>query len=188
MEKSERQATLEKQAKVQSKLIYQGHTLSLRVDTFSVSGEPPRNWDIIQHPGAVTVLPINDQGELLLVKQWRRAAEKILIELPAGGLEIGESPQACAQRELQEETGFKAADLISLGGFYSAPGFCTEYLHFFLARNLSPSTLPSDDGEGIDLLVVSLDNALKMIDNGTICDLKTIAGIFRYQRWLTCEK
>jgi ADP-ribose pyrophosphatase len=182
--KSEKQAALEKSAHVQSKLVHKGFIFNLRVDTFQIDGGPVRNWDIILHPGAVCLLPIDAQGHLILIKQWRRAVEKIVIELPAGTLEKDEPPTICAQRELQEETGFKAQELISLGGFYSAPGFCTEYLHFFLARDLIPSPLPADDSEAIDVITLSLDEALKMIDNGTICDVKTIAGVLRYQRWL----
>ncbi len=181
---SEKQAALEKSAKVESKIVHRGYIFNLRVDTFQIGSGPVRTWDIILHPGAVAMLPIDSKGHLILIKQWRRAAEKILIEIPAGTLEVGEPPDICAQRELQEEIGFKAQELISLGGFYSAPGFCSEYLHFFIARHLIPSSLPADDGEGIDVITLSLDQALEMIDTGEICDIKTIAGILRYQRWL----
>ncbi|MBI2743311.1 MAG: NUDIX hydrolase [Chlamydiales bacterium] len=181
--KSEKQAALEKSTKVESRIVHKGHTLDIRVDTFILKGKQ-RQWDVILHPGAVAILPINSDGELLLIKQWRRAAERILIELPAGTLDAGEPPDVCAQRELQEETGYRAQELIGLGGFFTAPGFCTEYIHFFIARELTPSYLEADDDEGIDLLPVSLKLALEMIDSGTICDAKTIAGIMRYERWL----
>src|ERR1700722_16776315 len=164
---SEKQASLEKSAAVESKIVHHGQIFNLRVDTFRINDGPVRKWDIILHPGAVVMLPIDSNGHLVLIKQWRRAAEKILIELPAGTLEAGEPPDICAQRELQEEIGFKAKELINLGGFYTAPGFCNEYLHFFIARHLIPSSLDGDDSEGIDVITVSLDQALKMIDNGT---------------------
>ncbi len=183
-EKAERQAALEKAAQVESKQIYKGYVFTLRCDTFKIEGAQ-KTWDIIVHPGAVVIIPIDQKGNIILVEQWRRAAEKIIIELPAGTLEKGEEIANCAQRELQEETGFFAQTLTSFGGIYSAPGFCTEYLHFFLAQDLIPSSLPSDDGEGIDLLYVPLEKALAMIDSGKIIDAKTVAGILRYQRFLS---
>lgn len=180
---AEKRKAKELATKVESQIVHRGHTFNLRVDKFDL-GNGPRQWDIILHPGAVVILPVNEKNELLLIKQWRRAAEQILIELPAGTLDPGEPADVCAQRELQEETGFKAQELIGLGGFFTAPGFCTEYLHFFVGRKLIPSALEQDEDEGIDLITVTLDEALKMIDTGTICDAKTIAGIMRYERWL----
>ncbi len=182
MKNSEKRQALEAEAKVQSQVVHKGHVFSVRVDTFTVNEHPPKDWMIIEHPGAVCVLPVNERGELLLVKQWRRPTQKILLELPAGGLEKGEKPDLAAGRELREETGFRAEKLTSLGGFFSAPAFCTEYLHFFLAEDLIYDPLPQDVDEAIDLVTLTLDNALQMIDNGTICDLKTIAGVLRYTR------
>lgn len=184
--KSEKREALEQAAEVDRQIIYRGHTFNLRIDTFTIEGK--RNTrDIIEHPGAVVLIPLDHAGRLILVQQWRRAANRILIEFPAGTLELNELPKNCAQRELQEETGYKAQELISLGGFYSAPGFCTEFLHLFIAKNLHISVLPPDDGEEIDLLTVTLDKTLEMIDNGLICDAKTIAGTLRYQQWLKTQ-
>ena len=135
------------------------------------------------HPGAVAIVPINEQGNLLLVKQWRRAANRITLELPAGTLEENEPPLECAQRELQEEIGYKADTFISLGGFYSSPGFCTEYIHLFIAETLSESSLLPDDHEAIDVVEISLIDALKLIDSHQMNDSKTIIGILQYDRW-----
>jgi len=136
--------------------------------------------EVVVHPGAIVIVPIDQAGRLLLVKQWRHPVGKVLTELPAGTLEAGESPHSCAERELQEETGFKPTTLTAMGGFYSAPGFCTEYLHLFLAEGLTVSRLPADEDEHIELLSVSLAAALQMIEDGTICDAKSVAGILRY--------
>ena len=181
--KSHTQAQQEKSASVESRLVHAGPVFALRVDTYLLDGKP-REWDIVVHPGAVVILAVNDRGEILFVEQWRRAAQQVMIELPAGTLEKSEPPLLCAQRELQEETGFRAKDLIPLGGFFTVPGYCTEYLHFFLAKNLEPAPLPGDDGEEIDLLALPLDKVHELIDNGGICDAKTIAGVYRYERWL----
>lgn len=183
MERSELQRLEEKRAKIESSVVHRGHVITLFHEIIHVEGQPPRKWDIIRHPGAVVIIPVTEKEEILLVKQWRRAAQEIILELPAGGLEPGESPSVCAQRELQEETGFKANRLISLGGFYSAPGFCSEYLHLFLGLELESDPLPHDQGEEIDLITLPLQELLQMIDRGEIIDAKTLAGVFRYMRW-----
>lgn len=178
MSKSIKQASDEKNALIKQETIYRGRIITLRVDTIN-----NHRWDIIDHPGAAAILPIDAQENLILVKQWRRAVETILLEIPAGTLEKGEDPLECASRELQEETGFKASEMISLGTIYSAPGFCSEKLHLFLARDLSESYLPHDETEAIDVCKISLKEALQMIDRHELHDAKTVAAIFLYLRW-----
>lgn len=169
----------ERDGLVDTQWIYKGRIVQLKLETYQ--------WDhhtkvaeIVHHPGAVVILPIDPEGRILLVQQWRRAAQEILIELPAGTLEKNEDPVTCAKRELQEETGFSAKKIKSLGGFFSAPGFCDEYLHLFLAEDLYPSPLPPDDDEMIDLLPLTMNEAKKMIEQNKIRDAKTIAGLLRY--------
>ncbi|HSX03872.1 MAG TPA: NUDIX hydrolase [Rhabdochlamydiaceae bacterium] len=186
-EKSQIQYQREKNAKTTSELIYRGKIVSIRKDIFKVGDGLPQQYDIVLHPGAVGIVPVSQQGNLLLVKQWRRAAQKILLEIPAGTLDENEDPLECAQRELQEETGFKAETFISLGGFYTAPGFCTEYLHLFIAKDLSPSPLPPDDDELIDVVEMEPHQALDMIYEHQIEDAKTIAGILQYHQWQSHE-
>lgn len=183
-EKSAAQAAHEKSAHIERKVIYQGKTIALRNDILLDQGKPIRKWDIVEHPGAVVMVPITNEGKLILVKQWRRAVQEIILELPAGTLEQGEPPELCAQRELQEEIGFRAKKMTSLGGFYSAPGFCSEYLHLFLAQDLEESALDADGDEAIDLVVVNIDQVWKMIAEGKIRDAKTIAGIACYEKWI----
>lgn len=182
-EKSAEQERFEKSAPIEREVVYQGRTIALRCDTLTKADGSRKKWDIVVHPGAVVLVPITDKKEVLLVKQWRRAIGKRILELPAGTLEKGEPPESCAQRELQEETGFRAGQIIPLGGFYSAPGFCTEYLHLFLALGLEPAPLEPDDDEMIDRLFVPLRKIEQMIETGEICDAKTIAGIHRYVQW-----
>ncbi len=174
------QNNLETAETTQSETIYKGKVVTLQRDTITEPGGKSYAREVVVHPGAVVIVPVDEEGRLLLVKQWRHPVGKVLTELPAGTLEVGEEPRSCAERELQEETGFKPAVLTAMGGFYSAPGFCTEYLHLFVAEGLTSSPLPADEDEHIELLTVSLAAALQMIEAGTICDAKSVAGILRY--------
>ena len=173
-------ALLEKNAKIDTRWAYEGKYLKVRHDTIHTPHHPEKNWDIVVMRGAVAVIPIDSQGRIVLVEQWRRAIEKVTLELPAGMLDPGESPEDCAQRELQEETGFKAGSLKSFGGCFTSPGCICEYIHLYLGKDLSESPLKADDTDLIDVRIVSLDEALILIETGQICDAKTIVGIMRY--------
>src|SRR5262245_51445753 len=122
---------------ISSRDIFEGRVLSLRVDEIEVRPGLNVSREVVLHPGAVVMLPIDAEGRVLWVKQYRYAAGQALLELPAGTLEKGESPEETARRELTEEVGFAAAQWEKLGGFYSAPGFCQEYLHAFVATELT---------------------------------------------------
>jgi len=143
-----------------------------------------KTFDIVAHGGAVVITPIDKAGNLILVRQFRRAANQILIELPAGTLEANEDPLSCAKRELQEEIGYKANEMLPMGGFFPSPGFCTEYLYLYIAKNLTESQLIGDDTDEIDTLTVSLKDCFSLIEKGEIIDAKTIIGIYRYEKWL----
>lgn len=181
--KSEFQAQQEKAATKKLTPIHQGRLISIHSESYTTE-LGPIHTDIVVHPGAVAIIPINAEGEILLIKQYRRAVQKILIEVPAGTLELEENILDCAHRELQEETGFKAETMIPLGKLYTCPGFCTEEIHMFLGKDLIISPLPGDETEAIDLLPLSLDAALTMIDTGEITDAKTISALCLYMRWL----
>lgn len=180
---SNAQKEKEKESLVDSRWVYKGRIVNLRLDTYRFENRE-KIAEIIHHSGAVVIIPVDKQGRIILVQQWRRAVGEITIELPAGTLEEKEPPKLCAIRELQEETGFTTRKLTELGGFYSAPGFCDEYLHLFLAEDLHPSPLPADDDEAIDLLFVTLQEAIHLIEKNTIHDAKTVAGILRYAVWI----
>jgi ADP-ribose pyrophosphatase len=174
------QALLEKQSKIKSHWVYEGKYLKVRQDIIDSPGHPTKIWDIAVPTGAVAIIAIDAQERFILVEQWRRAIGRITLELPAGMIDPGEDPQDCAQRELQEEAGYKARSLKSFGGCYSSPGSYSEYLHLFLGTDLVESRLHAEDTETIDVRAVSLKEALKMIHLGEICDAKTIVGILRY--------
>ena len=186
--KSNKQRELEKQSLVSSHWAYKGKAIKLRIDTYRFD-HGTKITEIVDHPGAVVIVPIDEKGRVLLIQQWRKGVDEILLELPAGTLEKNEPPELCAKRELREETGFAATTMIDLGGFFSAPGFCNEYLHLFAALDLHASPLPPDEDEHIDLVLTPIPDAIRMIEENKIHDAKTIAGLFKYQLWKTrCAK
>ena len=164
--------------------IYDGRIVKLELlDVRLPDGKEARR-EIIRHPGAVAIVAIDTAGKVLLVKQFRSAAGKTLLEIPAGTLNPGEVPLSCALRELQEETGFRADKLEPLGGIYTAPGYTTEFIHLFYATGLSESRLDADADEFIEVERVSMAEALAMIDRGDIADGKSVAGLLRVARIL----
>ena len=134
--------------------------------------------DLIRHAGAVAMLPIDSDGQLVFIRQYRHAVGGMLLEIPAGRLEDGEDPEACAQRELQEEIGMAAGWLRPLGGFYPVAGYSDEYLNLFLAGDLEPSELPGDADELIELERISPSTALSMAARAEIQDAKTLIALF----------
>lgn len=142
----------------------------------------PQSKAVVRHPGAVAILPILDDGRICLIRNLRRAVGETLIEVPAGTLEPGEPPNACALRELTEETGFVAGELASLGWFYKSPGILDERMYLFLATKLTQQAKNLMPDEQIENLIVSLDEAIAMIDTGEIHEAKTIVAILRYAR------
>ena len=163
-----------------SKVVYSGHILKLRIDQVRLPDGSQSSREIVEHGNAVAIVAVDADDNILLVKQYRRAAEKDLLEVPAGCVDPGEGSDATVIREMQEETGYRPNRIKRLGGFYSAPGFCTEYLHLYLATELAPSRLHAEDTDSIDLVRVPLDEVEELIDSGAICDAKSIAGLLFY--------
>ena len=166
-----------KELLISSKKIYQGRIINLRVDEVSLPDGKTTSREVVEHAGAVAVVPVNEKGELLLVRQYRYAAGKTLLEIPAGKLEPEEDCFSCAERELLEETGYEAGNLRRLISFYSTPGFTNEQIHLYLATDLTLKKQNLDEDEFIDVEAVSLKQALKMALSGEICDAKSVAGI-----------
>jgi ADP-ribose pyrophosphatase len=167
-----------------SERIYEGRLINLRVDQIRTATGVERVREIVEHPGAIALIALDEAERVLLVKQYRHAVRAITLEIPAGTLEAGEEPVAAAQRELREETGYRAGRLDRLGGIYTAPGFSTEYIHFFLATQLKSDRLAMDDDEVIDLVRVPLADALDLIQAGQIDDGKSVGGLLLAQAWL----
>lgn len=173
---------LDPERTLSSRSIYDGRILKVRVDQVELSGGRTSTREIVEHRGAVVIVALDAAQNVMLVRQFRKPVEDELLELPAGTLEPGEGPDECASRELQEETGFSAERLEKLGGFYSAPGFCTEYLHLFMATGLKPAILAGDDDEDINLVPTPLSQVPDMIKSGEIRDAKSVAGLLRVLR------
>jgi ADP-ribose pyrophosphatase len=165
---------------ISSQLIYEGRAVKLRVDTVEMSNGRKTTREIVEHGECIAAVPIDADGNVLLVSQFRKPVDKELLEIPAGGIEPGEDPVATVRRELREETGYLPRKVDRLGGFYSTPGYCTEYLYLYLATDLVPSQLHAEDTENIRLVRVPVNQIFSLITSGTICDAKSIAGLLTF--------
>ena len=171
-----------------SRMVYDGRAVKLRVDTVRMPSGRETMREIVEHSDCVAIIAVDDKDNILLVSQFRKSVEKELLEIPAGGIEPGEDPADCVRRELREETGFLPRKVERLGGFYSSPGYCTEYLHLYLATDLVPSPLQAEDSESIRLDRVPLAQISGLIASGSICDAKSIAGLLTFLEYRKSAK
>jgi ADP-ribose pyrophosphatase len=168
---------------LESKKIYSGKIVELIVDSVEKEGRQKVIREVVRHPGGVAVVAELD-GKILFVRQRRYPMEKDLLELPAGKLDGTEDPELAAQRELEEETGYRASSLQKIGAFYTSPGFCDELLHIYEAEELKVAKQSLEWDEDIQIERYDLTEALQMIASGEICDAKTAIGVL----WLALEK
>ncbi len=159
-----------------SKLVYEGSIINVEKLSVELPNGHIASRDVIRNPGASVIIPIIEDC-IILVEQFRKPAEKVFIELPAGKLEYGEDPAECAIRELKEETGYSAEKLEKVLTLYPAPAFADEVLHIYLATGLTKGEASPDEDEFISARPYKLEKALSMIDDGLINDSKTVAGI-----------
>ncbi|MBI4328912.1 MAG: NUDIX hydrolase [Chloroflexi bacterium] len=162
-----------------SRRIFQGRVVGLRVDEVEFPNGGRGAREVVEHGEAVVIVPLDGQGNVLLVRQFRYALGRDLLELPAGGIDPGEKPEEAALREMREETGYEVGALKRIGGFYSAPGFCTEFLHLFLARDLRPGVARPEEDEEISLVPVPLSSVPDLVRRGEVRDAKSIAGLLQ---------
>jgi ADP-ribose pyrophosphatase len=167
---------------IEKQVLYQGDRVRLEVHHLMAEGVRLRK-EVVVHPGAVVIIPVLEDGKVLLIRNRRYALNQVLIELPAGTLEKGEDPINCAGRELLEETGYLARRLKAIAAFYTSPGILTEKMYTFLAYDLQKRQQELDLGEDIQLLPTPLDEAIEMIRSGQIQDGKTIAALMMYERF-----
>ena len=163
-----------------SRVVYRGSVFSVRRDEISMPDGTTAVREVADHADAVAVVAVDGEGNVLLERQYRHPAGKVLLEIPAGSIEPGEDPEEAVRREMQEETGFLPRTVKRLGGFYSAPGWVTEYLYLYLAADLVPSRLMAEDTEEIKLEIVPPDQVPELIRSGEIEDSKTVAGLLLY--------
>ena len=164
-----------KEHRLSSKTVFEGRTIQVRVDEARLANGRQATREVVVRAPAVVIAPIDEDGNVVMVRQYRYPVEEALLEVPAGMVEPGEDPDDCAQRELQEETGYRANDLRSLGGFWSTPGYSSEYKYAYVARGLVPSKLEADYDEDIAVERYPLSEIPAMIREGRIRDAKSIA-------------
>ncbi len=171
---------MNKEKTISSNLIFEGRAVKLRIDTIQTEDGRQTTREIVEHSECIAVVAIDENSNVLLVKQFREAVEKELLEIVAGGIDPGEDVETAVKREMQEETGYLPQKLVRLGGFYSAPGYATEYIHLYLATDLVPSRLIAEDTEGINVVRIPLSQIRKMLTSDKICDAKSIAGLYMF--------
>lgn len=160
---------------IHSTKIFDGKVISLKVDDVLLPNGNQAKREIINHPGAVAIIPITKEGKLVLVEQYRKALERSIIEIPAGKIEPGEELSVCARRELEEETGYGAGELLYIQSFATSPGFADEIIHLFVAKDLYKieNKRELDEDEFVSLIEVTVEEAEEMVRKGQIYDAKT---------------
>lgn len=173
-----------KETKISGQEIFRGKIINLRVDTVRLPNGKEATREVVEHPGAVAIAALNEKNEIILIHQYRAPVDEVIIEIPAGKLERGEDPFLCAQRELEEETGWLAGKWEHIFTFYTTPGFSDEVMYLYLAKDLQVSQQSLDEDEFVEIITVPVEAALEMAKTGQIKDAKTIMGIEASYRYL----
>lgn len=171
-----------KEKTIDSQRIYDGKVVNLRIDTVELPDGRHAKREIVEHTGAVAIVPLLDTTKVVMVKQYRQPAGQVLLEIPAGSMDRDEDPETCASRELMEEIGYAPGKLTRMFSTYLAPGYSEEMLHTFLAEDLTPKRADMDADEFIEVVTVELEDAVEMIRSGEIKDAKTVCGLLMAQR------
>jgi len=172
---------------IKSERMYTGNIINVEKITVLLPNGKEATRDVVRHPGAAVVVPIKDNGNILLVKQYRKPCDMVSLEIPAGKLDKGEEPAACAERELAEETGYQAKNLHKIMTIHSTPGFSDEVLHMYAATGLTKYEANPDEDEFITCGEYSVADCINMVNNGEITDAKTIIGVFLADRIIRGE-
>lgn len=162
---------------ISTNYIHKGKILNLKIEEVKLPNGKTSKREIVEHRGAVAILAFKDENTILLVSQFRKPLNETILEIPAGKLEIGEEPVICAQRELEEETGYKAENLKFLGKIATTPGFSDEIIYIYKATDLYDGTIGGDEDEFIELEEITIDKLKEKIRNGEVIDGKTIAAL-----------
>lgn len=171
-------STLEEKT-LKTEHIFSGRIIQVQVDEVELPNGKTSTRELVKHPGAVAVIAITEDNKLVMVEQYRKPLEKVIVEIPAGKLEKGEEPALCARRELEEETGYDCKSLELVSSFYTSPGFADEIIHVYVAKGLTKKEDATglDEDEFVNVLEITLDEALELIKEQRIFDAKTIFGV-----------
>lgn len=167
-------------SKLHEEILYQGRILDLARETHRMPDQREARFEVVQHPGGAAALPVLKDGRIILIRQFRPVIEDYILEIPAGRLEIGENGTECISRELQEEIGYQPETIEPLGFVYSSVGFCTEKIHLFVAKDLTPTNTALEPDEFIEPVIMELEDALAKIEDGKLVDAKTQIALLRY--------
>lgn len=162
---------------ISSEQVFDGKVIKVFLDDVRLPDGRKARWERVQHPGAVGIVPMLDETTLLMVRQYRHAVRGELLEIPAGKLDRDEPPEECARRELREEVGYGAGQMMKLAEFYNSPGYSDEQFYLYLAKDLAPEEGESEPDEFLEVVKVDLNDALAMISQESIKDAKSIIGI-----------
>ena len=167
---------------ISSQTVFSGNVFQVKVDKVKLPDKRESTREIVKHPGGVTMLPLTVDNKIIMVKQYRKAVEEVLLELPAGKLEEKEEPVECVQRELEEETGYRAGSVKKIISFYTSPGYSNEILHLFLGQDLKFTTKNPDKDEFVETEIIEKNQIMNLIFRGKIKDSKTIIGLLYFLR------
>ena len=165
--------------KLSGEVKYRGVIVNIELDQVELSDGSKSRREVVRHPGGVTVLPLDRDSNVVMVRQWRYPMGQEVLELPAGKLEPGEDPAQAGLRELKEETGYTCTSYESLGKIYATPGYCSEVLHLFLARDLTPGETCPDEGELLNVVRYPFQEVVDMVLRDEIHDAKTVAAVLK---------
>lgn len=163
--------------RIERKLMKKGHIIDIYQDTIQLPDGQTMEWDFIMHKGAAAIVPMDEEGKIIMVRQYRNAIDSYTLEIPAGGLNPGEDMKTCAMRECEEETGYKALDAIHVIDVNTTVAFCNEKIGIYFAKNLVPSKQNLDEGEYVSVERYTIDELMEKIQAGEITDAKTIAAL-----------
>jgi len=170
---------------IESESIFKGRAFDIRRDHVRLPDGRTTKLDIVNHIGSVVIVPVDEQGSLYFVRQYRHAAGQDMLELPAGTLEPGEDPFVCAQREVREETGMAADQIRDIGGFYLAPGYSTEFMRVYLATDLRQDPLEADEDEFLSVEKLPVEEAIALAESGGLPDAKSLAALLLAKPYLS---
>lgn len=179
---------LKKEETISSKYLFEGRIIKLRFDEVRLQNGNTSTREIIEHPGGVCIAAVDEDENVLMVRQYRRPFDQILLEVPAGKLNYGEDPYECGVRELEEETGFTTDHMEFLGEAYLSPGFCNEVIYVYMTDRLIPGTLHPDEDEFINVERIPMDQLVAMILAGEIKDAKTQIALLKLKQVLDQRK